>query len=249
MITANQVTIAVTVYDRRTYIEQAITSALGQSCPVRVIVVEDCSPDPGLQPFVVSRFGSRVTYYRSTERRGLFDNWNACLDLCQTPWLCLLHDDDFLEPGFVEAMLELSAQLPDQGLYYGRCRVVDPAGKVHFEAPISQGLECRYLEASRLLQANPVAFPGDLFRVEYAQGRGWLPQDLVLYRRLGYVAEADDALRRGGHQPVGGQHPGACGTKPRNNARCAQRKGAGFPHRSGEAELCAASRARDGGGL
>src|SRR5690242_712154 len=44
-----QITIAVTVYNRRDYLPDAIQSALNQTVPVRVIVVEDCGPDPGLR--------------------------------------------------------------------------------------------------------------------------------------------------------------------------------------------------------
>src|SRR6266545_4186650 len=107
-ITADQITIAITVYDRRQYLAQAITSALDQTVPVRVIVVEDCGPDPTLESFVKQHFGSRVRYFRNPRRRGLFDNWNACVELCRTAWLSILHDDDFLAPCFVESMLELS---------------------------------------------------------------------------------------------------------------------------------------------
>ena len=44
-------TIAITVYDRRVYIGEAIRSALAQRCQERpqVIVVEDCGPDAGLR--------------------------------------------------------------------------------------------------------------------------------------------------------------------------------------------------------
>ena len=38
-LASDQITIAVTVYDRRRYIEQAISSALNQTVPVKVIVV------------------------------------------------------------------------------------------------------------------------------------------------------------------------------------------------------------------
>ena len=100
-IPADQITIAVTVFGRRTYLRQAVASALDQTVPVRVIVVEDCGPDPTLEAFVRKEFGSRIEYFRNQRRRGIFGNWNACMDLCQTAWLSILHDDDYLAPGFV----------------------------------------------------------------------------------------------------------------------------------------------------
>src|SRR5436853_6494964 len=105
---ADQITIAVTVYNRRDYIEQAIETALNQTVPVQVMVVEDCGPDATLQDFIKGKFGSHIEYHRNAQRRGLFDNWNACLELCRTPWISILHDDDFLDPTFVPAMIELA---------------------------------------------------------------------------------------------------------------------------------------------
>src|SRR5438105_9684751 len=109
-LSPKDITIAITVYDRRDHISQAIRSALAQRCqePLRVIVVEDCGPDTGLRDSVLSEFGSQIAYYRNQRRRGLFDNWNACLEACATPWLCILHDDDLLEPSFIESMIELA---------------------------------------------------------------------------------------------------------------------------------------------
>src|SRR4051812_23588544 len=105
-----EITIAVTVFDRRQYIGQAIESALNQTSSPNpaVLVVEDCGPDPELRSFVEKRFGDRIRYIRNQKRLGLCGNWNACIAACHTAWLCILHDDDFLEPTFVQSMTELA---------------------------------------------------------------------------------------------------------------------------------------------
>ena len=171
-MTPGDITIAVTVFDRRDYIEQAVVSALAQTLPVRVMVVEDCSPDQGLQSLVLSKFGSSITYHRNSIRRGLFDNWNACVHLCPTPWLCLLHDDDFLAPDFVEAMLELAARIPSRGLYYGRCNYVDSTGRAAFTPPAWAGPPWQSADVASVALLNPVRFPGELLRGDYAQALG-----------------------------------------------------------------------------
>src|SRR5215468_4935190 len=104
---AADISIAITVFNRRQYLKQAISSALKQTSRVRVMVVEDCGPDPSLQRFVEDEFRSQVAYFRNPSRRGLFGNWNACIEYCSTPWLSILHDDDFLGPAFIESMLDL----------------------------------------------------------------------------------------------------------------------------------------------
>ncbi len=172
-LSAAQITIAVTVFNRRTYLKEAITSALSQSTPVRVILVEDCGPDPGMESFVRGEFGSRIEYLRNARRRGIYGNWNACLDYCQTPWVSILHDDDKLAPGCVGALLDLSREAPDCGLYFGQTQLITAAGE-----PFADGLHppmqvpWRRVQLVDTLATTPFPFPGQLFRVDYARALG-----------------------------------------------------------------------------
>jgi glycosyltransferase involved in cell wall biosynthesis len=169
---AHQITIAVTVYNRRQFVKQAVASALDQTVPVRVIVVEDCGPDPTLESFVKDEFGSRIEYIRNPSRRGLFGNWNACMGLCATEWLSILHDDDYLAPGFVEAIIELARQAPGQALYLGQSVVVDEEGQ-----PLA-GNKLRPLNGDwkriglQDIVFGPFPFPGHVFKVSAARELG-----------------------------------------------------------------------------
>jgi len=170
---ANQITIAVTVYNRRQFVKQAVASALNQSVPVRVVVVEDCGPDPGLGSFVQDEFGSRIEYMRNPKRRGLFGNWNACMDVCATEWLSILHDDDYLAPGFVEAMVDLARHVPSQALYFGRTIWVDEQGRPMGEYPLWPVKEdWRRIGLRDIPYGPPFDFPGQLFQVSTAKAVG-----------------------------------------------------------------------------
>jgi glycosyltransferase involved in cell wall biosynthesis len=169
---SNDITIAVTVYDRRQYIIQAIQSALDQTVPVKVIVVEDCGPDSGLQDFVLSQFGDRVEYFRNSHRRGLFDNWNACIELCTTPYLSILHDDDFLNPSFIATMKDLTNHLPNCGLYFGRTDAVDERGDKISTVHPELNEPWRKVSLLEFAAANVALFPGQLIRVESARALG-----------------------------------------------------------------------------
>jgi glycosyltransferase involved in cell wall biosynthesis len=167
-----QITIAITVYNRRQYVKQAIASALDQTVPVRVIVVEDCGPDPSLQAFVKSEFGTRIEYVRNPKRRGLFGNWNACLDLCQTEWITILHDDDFLAPEFIEAMVELEKESPGCALYFGTTLIVNEHGEAIPEQD-SRTVSGRWMKRGLTdILYLPFCFAGHLFRVSDARAVG-----------------------------------------------------------------------------
>ena len=166
------ITIAVTVYDRREFIQHAVLSALNQTVPVNVVVVEDCGPDPGLQSFVCDRFGPRIKYHRNPRRRGIFDNWNACIEYCGTGWLSILHDDDYLKENFVETMLALYKAKPGCGLYFGNHVAVSPAGKtIYVGQPFAKDTGgCIYLRT--LADSNCLGFGGHLFPVECVRRLG-----------------------------------------------------------------------------
>jgi len=171
-LTARDITIAITVYDRREFLAQAIESALNQTIPVKVIVVEDCGPDLMLESYARSRCGSGFEYMRNPRRRGLFDNWNACLEYCQTPWLSILHDDDYLKPTFVETMLGLHQVAPGRGLYFGNSVVVNATGEiVPFGQPVIAG-SWQEIDIRALADRNVLGFAGHLLPVEYAKRAG-----------------------------------------------------------------------------
>lgn len=173
-LNASDITIAVTVFDRRRYIAQAIESALNQDGEQEptVLVVEDKGPDPELRGFVEGKFGSRITYIRNYERLGLCGNWNACIAACRTSWLCILHDDDFLEPTFVSSMIELAAAAPDRGLYYGLCHLVDQDGKRLDSDRPSQPFAWHERDLEDWTRHQLVCFPGQLFNVAAARSLG-----------------------------------------------------------------------------
>jgi glycosyltransferase involved in cell wall biosynthesis len=165
-------TIAITVYDRREFILQAVASALRQTRPVKVMVVEDCGPDPEIERMVRREFGNTIAYHRNSHRRGLFDNWNACLEFCDTPWLSILHDDDYLSPDFVETMNWMRAEAADKGLYFGNFHIVLPEGTIlpHTHPPSDQPVTPIDLEL--LAKHNVLGFPGHIFSVEAVRQLG-----------------------------------------------------------------------------
>jgi glycosyltransferase involved in cell wall biosynthesis len=171
-LSPNQITIAITVYNRRQYIKQAIASAVNQNCRVQVMVVEDCGPDPDLEKFVKAEFGGAIQYIRNPLRRGLFGNWNACLELCRTEWISILHDDDYLAPCFIQAIIDLSNKGPGCSLYFGTVAVVDAHGNIEAR-PETRAVKGDWMhrDLNDVLYA-PFFFPGHVFPVEAARHLG-----------------------------------------------------------------------------
>jgi glycosyltransferase involved in cell wall biosynthesis len=192
-IRAEHITIAVTVFNRREYVLEAIQSALDQTIPVKVMVVEDCGPDEGLRDFVMGHFGNRIEYFRNPQNRGLFDNWNACMDYCRTPWFSILHDDDLLLSNFVEDLLALAKAAPGRALYFGRINRLRPDGEVDPPDKI-EWTNWRDLGSgegfNQLLDESTVGFSGNLISTPHARELGgfrknsWYTGDWDMWFRL-----------------------------------------------------------------
>jgi glycosyltransferase involved in cell wall biosynthesis len=170
---ADQITIAITVFNRRDFVHEAIRSALNQTVPVKVIVVDNCSPDEQMGDYILHAFGGQVEFYRNSRNRGMFDNWNACMEYCQTPWLSILHDDDLLHPHSIETMIRLVKAAPNRGLYFGEATsLTNEEIKSHRVPPVSGLDSWSEIDIPRLANECFLKFPGQLFRVAAAQELG-----------------------------------------------------------------------------
>ena len=170
---SEHITIAVTVFSRRNFVLDAIRSALNQTVPVKVIVVEDCGSDATLRDFITGEFGNRIEYFRNPKNRGLFDNWNACMDYCRTPWMSILHDDDRLRPNFVETMLGLAKTAPSRVLYRGQSAISHEDGKIVPPPPVVWKNNWQDMELLEMGDQDfVVMFPGNLFCIEDARAVG-----------------------------------------------------------------------------
>lgn len=89
------------------FLRQAVDSVLAARPPggdVEVVLVDDASPDFDVVRFARDLPGGGVRGLRATDHRGLAGNWNACLTAARGHFVHLLHQDDFVLPGFYAAL-------------------------------------------------------------------------------------------------------------------------------------------------
>ena len=127
-------TIAIPVYNRDRFFREALESALKQTVPVEVMVVDNCSPDVDFRTIVESYNSSRVKFHRNKSNLGMAGNWNECMRLATSPFVSLLHDDDRIAPDYVETFLSIYEPTPI--LYWSACALMDESGKVLAAEPI-----------------------------------------------------------------------------------------------------------------
>lgn len=126
--------IVITTYNRLNLLKRAIDSALDQTIPCEVVVVDDCSTD-GTQVYVQERCErlvnageKRLIYHRNSENLGHSKSVNAGVELATGEWIKPLDDDDYLAPNCIEVMTNAIALRPQAVICSCQAAQVDVNG-------------------------------------------------------------------------------------------------------------------------
>ncbi len=117
------VKVIVPCYRYASYLPECVASVLGQDgVEVRVLIVDDCSPDE--TPEVGRRLAAedaRVEYRRHERNMGLIASANEGLEWAtDSDYVAIVSADDLLAPGALRRATSVMEEKPEVGLVYGR---------------------------------------------------------------------------------------------------------------------------------
>ena len=175
-------TVIIPVYERTQFLGQCLSSVLDQAPPaeeMEIIVHDNCSRTD-LRPVVESLGRGRVRFERTSSNCGMYGNFNQALGKSRGLWIHILHDDDFVMPGFY-GVLRKGLERQGENIQFGCCHytnVREPQGPP-WSPPLFRGdagvLE-RFIE--RLAMANPLNMPAVVFRRTVFEQMGMFREDL-----------------------------------------------------------------------
>ncbi|MGB3190760.1 MAG: glycosyltransferase [Limnoraphis sp.] len=124
--------VIIPTFNKVKYLEETLKSVLNQTFDpeeIQIEVINDC-PDSSVQAeleAIVNKVGkNRVKFYRHPEQNiGQTAIFNLCLQRAQGYWIHLLHDDDFVLPGFYQSLRNGIEQDPNIGAAFCRHFYVD----------------------------------------------------------------------------------------------------------------------------
>ncbi|MEQ8857289.1 MAG: glycosyltransferase family 2 protein [Pseudomonadales bacterium] len=124
------VTIGIPTYNRaHGTLALALRSALHQTYPrIEVVVSDNCSTDDTPQ-LMAGIDDPRFRYVRHQQNLGANGNFNACLDAARGDYFLLLHDDDLIDPDFVETCVAAIPENRSVGVIRSGMRIIDAAGE------------------------------------------------------------------------------------------------------------------------
>jgi glycosyltransferase involved in cell wall biosynthesis len=125
------VTIGIPTYNRAdSYLREALASAVNQTYPnIEIVVSDNCSSDH--TEAVVTGFNDpRIKYFKHARNIGAANNFNFCLEQAQGAYFLMLHDDDLIDPDFVEVCLKQANYATTYGVIRTGTREIDGQGRI-----------------------------------------------------------------------------------------------------------------------
>jgi glycosyltransferase involved in cell wall biosynthesis len=116
------ITIVIPTLNRMALLKRALDSALGQTLPCKVLVSDNGSSD-GTKGYLADREHPLLTKKRRDvtvthqEHATLLQGW------VDTEWAVFLSDDDWLEPGFIEAINQAHLSHPGARMIYSQSHI------------------------------------------------------------------------------------------------------------------------------
>jgi glycosyltransferase involved in cell wall biosynthesis len=124
------VRVGLPTYNRCEMLARAIGSVLEQTHRELELTISDNASTDGTEALCrdIAARDPRVRYVRRDANRGSTENFNYVFEALQGDYVMLLGDDDWIDPGFVAACLEVLEAEPEVAVVVGRSRYYLPDG-------------------------------------------------------------------------------------------------------------------------
>jgi len=163
------------------YLRQALESVLQQDPgrdQMQIEVVDDCSPAGDTAALVRRIAGDRVACSRTPRNLGLAGCWNTCIERARGRWVHILHQDDYVLPGFYGTLARAAEMQPAPSLLATRSFLVDGVGVITGVGPRVQVLEKGGRIVADFFYGNPIQCPPRAVRRDFYQANGGFRADL-----------------------------------------------------------------------
>ena len=177
-----RLSVMITVYNRTEYLARAIQSVTSQlhTDEVQIEVVsdaEDAQIKKEIAAVISSCNNPRVSLYQTEKNVGHPEIFNLCIHRARGYWVHILHDDDWVKPGFY-AVLEKGFDAPDVGLVFCRREHLDSNGTVtwtSWEEREAPGIIPDWID--RIFTMSRIQFSSVIVRREvYEKAGGFSPR-------------------------------------------------------------------------
>ncbi|ARO23311.1 glycosyltransferase family 2 protein [Rhizobium sp. TAL182] len=203
-ISLQRVDVVIPCYNYAHFLQESVESVLSQAgVDVRVLILDDCSPDntPEVGKALASR-DDRVTYRRHTTNMGHIATYNEGIDWAGGDLFLLLSADDYLLPGSLGRAAELMRTYPNVGMAFGNALIAEPDGNTSRADPLGDNV--RPMQVLSGPQFMRLSGASNLVPTPTAVVRTALQKQVGGYRKeLPHAGDMEMWLRLASHADVG----------------------------------------------
>ena len=121
--------IVISTYNRADYLRMAIASVLHQTnSKYHLYILDNCSTD-NTSEIVESFKNPEVTYIKNDKNLGMVGNWNKALTVGESEYVHIFHDDDILEPDFIDNVYSVINENNDCVFIHAAANIIDEQGE------------------------------------------------------------------------------------------------------------------------
>ena len=152
------------------YLVETLKSVLQQAPgpeEMHIEVIDDCSTKDDPEKVVREIGKGRVQFYRQPKNGGAIPNFNTCVHRSIGYWVHVLHGDDYVLPGFYEALRAGCESSPEIGAAHCRNAYVDEYGKwtaISFQHRPTPGINVHFLHNQAVI--NQIMTPSIVVKRE-----------------------------------------------------------------------------------
>ena len=111
------ISIVLPTFNRRRFLEQAVSSVVNQTFREwELLVVDDGSDDESWK--TIQKFHDSRIYYLYQQNQGVSRARNTGIQLSRFPWICFLDSDDYWKPTKLQRQLEILERHPEYRVIY-----------------------------------------------------------------------------------------------------------------------------------
>jgi len=170
------VTVFLPTYNGEAFVRETVRTLLAQThADFELIALDDGSVDETIA--AIETFADpRLRVLRFRPNLGAAHNWNRALEMAQTPYFAICHQDDVYHPEFLAELLALLRAHPDAFIAHCRAETIDERGQLNphpadrykesFWPPGSTYLRRGRAELAALRRGSYVVTPAVLYRRE-----------------------------------------------------------------------------------
>jgi glycosyltransferase involved in cell wall biosynthesis len=163
-------TIFIICHNRPEDAKKAILSALSQSDLAYCLKVSDNSSNDDVKIIVENSFQD-IDYVKRDASIGAFEHFNLCIDESISEYVCLFHDDDLLQPDFIEEIKKAIFSYPN-AIAIGCNAHIERHGKLEARQSFKSASEFEIIKSEKDLatryfagaQSGIAPFPGYVYK-------------------------------------------------------------------------------------